>query len=110
MDYAWEYDAPGDGVYVPAMLKELGDRADDKTHHRLRRRPAPDVGGAALRLPSSRAAPDQRRLRGDGIRPAGGDRRAARRSRCRVICVTGDGSIMMNIQETGDAQPLQDRR
>src|SRR5579862_319100 len=30
-DYAWKYNAPGDGVYVPAMLKELGDRADDKT-------------------------------------------------------------------------------
>src|SRR5207244_5388283 len=30
-DYAWKYNAPGDGVYVPAMLKELGDRADDRT-------------------------------------------------------------------------------
>ena len=53
-----------------------GDRRRRDRH--VRRRPAPDVDGAVLRLP--RAAPlDQlRRPRHDGLRPAGGDGREGR--------------------------------
>ena len=61
-------------VHDPGAVR--GDRRRGDRHQR--RRPAPDVGGAVLRLP--RAAPlDQlRRPRHDGLRPAGGDGRRGR--------------------------------
>ena len=46
-----------------------------------RRRPAPDVGRAVLRLPHAAPVADLRQHGHDGLRPAGRDRRAARESR-----------------------------
>ncbi len=98
-EYAWSYDTPGDAVYVPAMLRELSLKADDKTiiacnvgqhqmwvaqHYGFRR---PEIhissGGAGTM--------------GFGLPAAIGAQLA--RPDCRVICVSGDGSIMMAIQE-----------
>ena len=73
--------------------------------HHLRRRPAPDVGGAVLPVRASRAA---------GSTPAASARWA---SACRmrwasswpsrtpdVFCITGEGSIQMCIQELSTCQ------
>ncbi len=62
----------------PAPVR--GDTRQGRLHHH-RSRPAPDVGGAVLRL--RRAAPldDLRRPRHHGLRPAGSGRRAGRASR-----------------------------
>jgi acetolactate synthase-1/2/3 large subunit len=94
---------PWPTVYAPALLKRLSELAP-ASHRGLRCRPAPDVGGAALAHQRSAQAPDLRRAGRDGLRPARGDGRAdcarhARQPCAQVICVSGDGSIMMNIQE-----------
>jgi len=99
VDYAWKYNAPGDGVYVPAMLKELGDRADDKTIITC------DVGQHQMwvaqhygfRRPEHHLTSGGSGAMGFGLPAAIGA--ALSRPDCRVICVSGDGSIMMNIQE-----------
>jgi acetolactate synthase-1/2/3 large subunit len=98
-DYAWNYNAPGDGVYVPAMLKELGDKADDKTIITC------DVGQHQMwvaqhygfRRPEHHLTSGGSGTMGFGLPAAIGAQLA--RPDCRVICVSGDGSIMMNIQE-----------
>ena len=66
----------GDQAAVHGRGDVRGDRG--RRDHHLRRRPAPDVGGAVL--PLHRAAPvaQLRRPRDDGLRPAGGDRRQGR--------------------------------
>ncbi len=65
-------------------------RADSRqgSDHHDRGRPAPDVGGAVLRIPEAEPVADLRRSRHHGLWPAGGDRRAGRQSapsghRCR---------------------------
>src|SRR5436190_365191 len=98
-DYAWKYNAPGDGVYVPAMLKELADKADDKTII------ACDVGQHQMwvaqhygfRRPEHHLTSGGAGTMGFGLPAAIGA--ALARPDCRVICVSGDGSIMLNIQE-----------
>ena len=59
------------------------DRGDAPGHQgrrdrHLRRRPAPDVGRAVLRLRAAAPLDQLRRPRDDGLRPAGGDRRQGR--------------------------------
>ncbi len=98
-DYAWNYEAPGDGVYVPAMLKELGEKADDKTIITC------DVGQHQMwvaqhygfRRPEHHLTSGGSGAMGFGLPAAIGAQLG--RPDCRVICVSGDGSIMMNIQE-----------
>ena len=62
----------------PAALR--GDQGPRRLHHH-RGRPAPDVGGAVLRLRGAEPLDDLGRPRHDGLRPAGGDRRAGGASR-----------------------------
>ena len=50
-------------------------------HRHDRRRPAPDVGGAVPRLQAPAHLPHLGQHGHDGLRPAGGDRRAARQPR-----------------------------
>ena len=98
-EYAWNYNAPTDGVYVPAMLKELADRADDKTIISC------DVGQHQMwvaqhygfRRPELHLTSGGQGAMGFGLPAAIGAQLA--RPDCRVICVSGDGSVMMNIQE-----------
>ena len=64
-------------VRDPEALR--GDRRRRLRH--LRRRPAPDVGGAVLQVRPAAALDQLGRPGHDGLRPAGGDGRAARASR-----------------------------
>ncbi len=98
-DYAWNYDAPTDGVYVPAMLKQLSEKADDRTIITC------DVGQHQMwvaqhygfRRPELHLTSGGTGAMGFGLPAAIGAQLS--RPDCRVICVSGDGSIMMNIQE-----------
>jgi acetolactate synthase-1/2/3 large subunit len=98
-DYAWNYNAPTEGVYVPAMLKALGDAADEKTIISC------DVGQHQMwvaqhfgfRRPELHLTSGGTGAMGFGLPAAIGAQLG--RPDCRVICVSGDGSIMMNIQE-----------
>jgi acetolactate synthase-1/2/3 large subunit len=97
--YAWNYDAPTDGVYMPAMLRELSARADERTII------TSDVGQHQMwvaqhygfRRPELHLTSGGMGAMGFGLPAAIGAQLA--RPECRVICVSGDGSIMMNIQE-----------
>jgi acetolactate synthase-1/2/3 large subunit len=75
--------------------------------HHLRRRPAPDVGGAVLQV--RRAAPlDQLRRPGHhGRGPALRHGRKLAKPDARCSCVTGEGSIQMCIQELSTCQAVQ---
>ena len=101
--WAARYDAPGDGVYAPALLKRLSELAPRATvacdvgqhqmwvaqHWRLSQPRAHltsgGLGAMGFGLPAALGA--QIAFEEDGDRDA------------QVICVSGDGSIMMNIQE-----------
>ncbi len=64
----------------PAVLRDRGDQPPHarRGDHHHRRRPAPDVGGAVLRLPRAAPVAHLGQHGHDGLRPAGGDRRADR--------------------------------
>ena len=68
----------------PAAIRDpapvRGDARQGHLHHD-RSRPAPDVGGAVLRLRGAESLDDVRRSRHHGLRPAGRGRRAGRASR-----------------------------
>ena len=85
----------------PAALR--ADQGPRHLHHH-RGRPAPDVGGAVLRLRGAEPLDDLGRARHHGLWPAGGDR--ACRSRiptALVIDIAGEASVLMNIQEMSTA-------
>lgn len=98
-EHAWRYDAPGENVYAPKLLRDLSERAGDDflvtcdvgqhqmwvaQHCRFVR---PDVHLTSGGLGTM----------GFGL-PAGIGAKLAR-PEATVVTVTGDGSIMMNIQE-----------
>ncbi len=81
---------------VEAMYEATGGDAD----HHLRRGPAPDVGGAVLPLQRAPPVDQLRRLgtMGFGLPSRdGGEGGAAPTSD--VVCLAGDGSMIMNMQE-----------
>ena len=97
--YAERYDAPGDGVFAPALLKQLseagGNRlivASDVGQHQMWVAQHWRVPRAAAHLSSGGLG-----TMGFGL-PAAIGAQLAKPEAC-VVCVSGDGSIMMNIQE-----------
>ena len=74
-----------DQAAVPGRGALRGDGR--RLHPDLRRRPAPDVGGAVLPLRQAAPLDQLRRARHDGLRPAGGDGRRGRATpTCRACC------------------------
>jgi acetolactate synthase I/II/III large subunit len=97
--HAERYDAPGDGVFAPALLKQLseagGNRlivASDVGQHQMWVAQHWRVSRTAAHLSSGGLG-----TMGFGL-PAAIGAQLARPDAC-VVCVSGDGSIMMNIQE-----------
>lgn len=97
-EHAWRYDAPGEYIYVPDMLRKLSDAAPDATI-------ACDVGQHQMWVAQHcHFERPERHLTSAGLGtmgygvPAGIGACLARPGE-RVITVSGDGSIMMNIQE-----------
>ena len=76
-----QYTRPDTEIFMPhdvyVGLQPHRQRAR-RLSHLHRRRPAPDVGGPAHRVAPATLAYHQRRPRHDGLRAAGGDRRAGR--------------------------------
>jgi acetolactate synthase-1/2/3 large subunit len=97
-EFAWRYDAPGEGIYAPALLRDLS---------RARRGIvfACDVGQHQMWVaqhchfddPLQHLTSGGLGAMGYGIPAAIGASIAQPDST--VVCVSGDGSIMMNIQE-----------
>jgi acetolactate synthase-1/2/3 large subunit len=102
--HAAHYDAPGDDVYAPALLKAISEAAGDRfvaacdvgqhqmwaAQHCRFSRPQAHLTSAALGA------------MGYGL-PAGIGAKLARPGD-EVVVITGDGSIMMNIQELATAR------
>ena len=96
--FAARYDAPGSGVYAPALLKRLSELAPDATV-------ACDVGQHQMWVAQHwRMDHPRKHLTSGGLGAMGFGLPAALGAQeanpdARVVCVSGDGSIMMNIQE-----------
>jgi acetolactate synthase-1/2/3 large subunit len=97
--YAWRYDAPTEKVYAPKFLKELSDRASKETFITC------DVGQHQMwvaqhyrfNAPHFHLTSGGLGTMGFGLPAAIGVQLAY--PDARVINVTGDGSIMINVQE-----------
>ncbi len=103
-DTAWRYDAPGEGVYAPALLKALSEAAGDRFVA------ACDVGQHQMwAAQHCRFSRPEAHLTSAGLGamgyglPAGIAAKMADPGAA-VVVVTGDGSIMMNIQELATAR------
>ena len=98
-ELGWRYNHPGEGIYAPALLKELSERKAPRTVITT------DVGQhqmwacqhMAVDHPSDFVTSGGLGTMGFGLPAAIGAQLA--RPADTVVCVTGDGSIMMNIQE-----------
>jgi acetolactate synthase-1/2/3 large subunit len=97
--YAARYDAPGEGVFAPALLKELSERAGDRFIA------ACDVGQHQMwTAQHCRFSTPQAHLTSGGLGamgyglPAGMAAKLARPD-AHVVTISGDGSFIMNIQE-----------
>jgi acetolactate synthase-1/2/3 large subunit len=97
--WAAAYDAPGSGIYAPALLKQLSEEAGDKAIFTC------DVGQHQMWVAQHcRFVRPQAHLTSAGLGtmgygiPAGVGALIAEPD-ATVITVSGDGSIMMNIQE-----------
>jgi len=96
--HAARYDAPGDSVFAPALLKRLSELAPDAVV-------ACDVGQHQMWVAQHWQMDHPRKhltsgglgAMGFGLPAAMGALESDRSKQ--VICVSGDGSIMMNIQE-----------
>jgi acetolactate synthase-1/2/3 large subunit len=97
--HAWNYDAPTEGVYGPRFLKELSEAADEDVII------ACDVGQHQMWVAQHcRFRRPQQHLTSGGLGTMGYGLPAAIGAQvgcpgARVINITGDGSIMMNLQE-----------
>lgn len=106
-EYKWRYDHPGDLIYAPLLLKQLSDMMPDNTiistdvgqhqmwaaQHIQPRRPENYITSAGLGT------------MGFGLPAAIGAKIA--RPDDQSVLITGDGSIMMNIQELGTIKRKQ---
>lgn len=97
--HAWRYDAPGEGVHAPRLLHRLGQRLGGEAIVSC------DVGQHQMWVAQHfRVDSPERHLSSGGLGtmgfglPAAIGARYAQPKRA-VYVVTGDGSIMMNIQE-----------
>jgi len=102
--HAWDYDAPGEKVYAPLLLKKMSEKAED-CHDKNRMIVACDVGQHQMwvaqhcrfRHPRTHLTSGGLGTMGYGL-PAGIGAKLASPDDL-VVVVSGDGSIMMNIQE-----------
>ncbi|MEC5343699.1 acetolactate synthase 2 catalytic subunit [Brenneria populi] len=100
-EYPWRYDHPGQAIYAPALLKAISDRKAANTIVTT------DVGQhqmwtaqhMAFTRPENFITSSGLGTMGFGVPAAVGAQVA--RPDDMVICISGDGSFMMNIQELG---------
>ncbi|MBR9825343.1 MAG: acetolactate synthase 2 catalytic subunit [Alphaproteobacteria bacterium] len=104
-EFAFRYDdAPGSGIFAPALLKQLSEAAGDDFIA------ACDVGQHQMWVAQHcRFSRPEHHLTSAGLGAMGyglpaGIGAAMERPDAQVITVTGDGSIMMNIQELATAR------
>jgi len=102
-EHAWRYDHPGDAIFAPLLLKQLSDRkpansvvTTDVGQHQMWTAQAYPLNRPRQWLTSGGLG-----TMGFGLPAALGVKLALPNET--VVCVTGDGSIQMNIQELSTA-------
>jgi len=98
-EFAWRYDAPAKGIYAPRLLRDLCAAKPDGTTITC------DVGQHQMWVAQHCSFNDPREhissgglgTMGYGLPAAIGAKTA--RPENTVVCISGDGSIMMNVQE-----------
>ncbi len=106
-EFKWRYDHPGELIYAPLLLKQLSDSMPDNSIV------STDVGQHQMwaaqhiqpRLPENYITSAGLGTMGFGLPAAIGAKIA--RPDDQSILITGDGSIMMNIQELGTIKRKQ---
>ncbi|QCJ71730.1 acetolactate synthase large subunit [Providencia heimbachae] len=100
-DFGWRYDHPGELIYAPLLLKQLSDKMKPNTvvttdvgQHQMWSAQHVRVDGPENFLTSSGLG-----TMGFGVPAAIGAQVA--RPQDTVVCISGDGSFMMNVQELG---------
>lgn len=105
--HAWRYDHPGERIYAPLLLKQISERKTPETVVTT------DVGQHQMwaaqhmqfQRPENFITSSGLGTMGFGV-PAAVGAQIARQDDM-VICVSGDGSFMMNVQELGTIKRKQ---
>lgn len=107
IEFGWRYDHPGEPIYAPLLLKQLSDKMKPNTvvttdvgQHQMWSAQHITVDAPENFLTSSGLG-----TMGFGIPAAIGAQVA--RPEDTVVCVSGDGSFMMNVQELGTIKRKQ---
>lgn len=106
-EYEWRYDHPGEAIYAPLLLKQLSDRkpkdsvvTTDVGQHQMW-----SAQHMTYSRPENFITSSGLGTMGFGLPAAVGAQVA--RPKDTVICISGDGSFMMNVQELGTVKRKQ---
>jgi acetolactate synthase-1/2/3 large subunit len=103
----WRYDHPGEAIYAPLLLKQLSDRkpADSVVTTDVGQHQMWSAQHMTYTRPENFITSSGLGTMGFGLPAAVGAQVA--RPNDTVICVSGDGSFMMNVQELGTVKRKQ---
>ncbi|MCU6662907.1 MAG: acetolactate synthase 2 catalytic subunit [Silvania sp.] len=106
-EHAWRYDHPGEAIYAPLLLKQLSDRkpADSVVTTDVGQHQMWSAQHMTYTRPENFITSSGLGTMGFGLPAAVGAQVA--RPNDTVICVSGDGSFMMNVQELGTIKRKQ---
>ncbi|MEC5123479.1 acetolactate synthase 2 catalytic subunit [Klebsiella pneumoniae] len=106
-EHAWRYDHPGEAIYAPLLLKQLSDRkpADSVVTTDVGQHQMWTAQAYPLNRPRQWLTSGGLGTMGFGLPAAIGA--ALANPQRKVICFSGDGSLMMNIQEMATAAENQ---
>jgi acetolactate synthase, large subunit, biosynthetic type len=102
VEHAFRYDPPGDFIYAPALIKQLSDRQINNDEEMF---VTCDVGQHQMWVAQHfKFGAPQKHLTSGGLGTMGYGLPAAigvqlAHPNARVVCMSGDGSFMMNVQE-----------
>lgn len=107
VEHAWRYDHPGDAIYAPLLLKQLSDRkpADSVVTTDVGQHQMWSAQHMTYTRPENFITSSGLGTMGFGLPAAVGAQVA--RPNDTVICISGDGSFMMNVQELGTVKRKQ---
>ncbi|HDR2455666.1 TPA: acetolactate synthase 2 catalytic subunit [Enterobacter ludwigii] len=107
VEHTWRYDHPGDAIYAPLLLKQLSDRkpADCVVTTDVGQHQMWSAQHMTYTRPENFITSSGLGTMGFGLPAAVGAQVA--RPNDMVICISGDGSFMMNVQELGTVKRKQ---
>ncbi|ENF2718074.1 acetolactate synthase 2 catalytic subunit [Salmonella enterica] len=106
-EHAWRYDHPGETIYAPLLLKQLSERkpADSVVTTDVGQHQMWSAQHMTYTRPENFITSSGLGTMGFGLPAAVGAQ--VERPNDTVICISGDGSFMMNVQELGTVKRKQ---